>query len=211
MSDTLEKISLAIQQGEQDEALDEVQAALSEGLSAQQILDEGLLKGMGIIGERFTSGDAFIPEVMSSADALNGATAILKDKFKEEGVTARGKAVIATVKGDLHDIGKNLVKLMLEANGFEVYDLGTDVPETDIVRIAKENDADIIALSALLTTTMAEMGNVVKAVTEAGLKDHVKVIVGGAPITQAFANEIGADGTAGNAASAAELAKRFVS
>ncbi|MDR1293131.1 MAG: corrinoid protein [Clostridiales Family XIII bacterium] len=210
MSDILEKISLAIQEGEEDEVLEHVDEALGEGISAQKILDEGLLHGMGIVGERFTSGDAFVPEVMSAADALNGATAVLKEKFIEEGVTSTGKAVIATVNGDLHDIGKNLVKLMLEANGFEVFDLGTDVKQESIVQAAKDNNADIIALSALLTTTMAEMGNVVKAIEEAGIRDQVKILIGGSPITQGFADEIGADGTASNAAAAADLAKQLI-
>jgi 5-methyltetrahydrofolate--homocysteine methyltransferase len=210
MSDILEKISLAIQEGDEDGALENVKAALAEDTPAQQILDDGLLKGMGVVGERFITGEAFIPEVMLSADAMNGSTALLKEKFIEEGVTSKGKAVIATVKGDLHDIGKNLVKLMLEANGFDVTDLGTDVSETEIVQTAIDNGADIIALSALLTTTMAEMGNVVKAVEGAGQKGKIKVIVGGAPITKEFAGQIGADGTADNAASAAELAKEFV-
>ena len=134
----------------------------------------------------------------------------MKEKFKEEGVTSAGKVVIATVKGDLHDIGKNLVKLMLEANCFEVFDLGTDVPDEDLVKAAKENGADIIALSALLTTTMGEMRNVVEATKAAGLRDDVKIMVGGAPITQGFANEIGVDGFTDNAASAAEFAKGIV-
>ncbi|MDR1796503.1 MAG: corrinoid protein [Clostridiales Family XIII bacterium] len=211
MSDILATISEAIQDGDQAGTLDAVKSALGEGVAAQKILDDGLLKGMGIVGERFVAGDAFIPEVMMSANALNGATAILKEQFKAEGVTSAGKVVIATVKGDLHDIGKNLVKLMLEAGGFEVIDLGTDVPETDIIKTVKDNNADVIALSALLTTTMAEMRNVLAAIEAAGLKGKVKVLVGGAPITQTYADEIGADGTATNAASAAELAKQLVS
>jgi len=203
---TLEKLSQAIQQGKAKDVLVLIDEGLAEGLSAQQLLDDGLLKGMSLLGVRFKNNEVFVPEVLIAARALNKGTAVLKPKLIEAGVEPKGKAVIGTVKGDLHDIGKNLVKMMLEGAGFEVVDLGVDVADESFVDAIRQNSPDVVCLSALLTTTMEQQKAVVTAVVGAGLRDQVKILVGGAPITQSFATEIGADGYAPDAASAAELA-----
>ena len=208
---TLASIAELVQKGKAQEVADLVSQALDEGLGAQQILDEGLLKGMGELGVRFKNNEAFVPEVLIAARALNKGTDTLKSKLVDLDIKPLGRVVIATVAGDLHDIGKNLVKLMMEGAGFEVIDLGTDVPAARIVDSVGEYSPDVIALSALLTTTMAAQGDAIKALEEAGLRDKVKVIVGGAPITEAFAKEIGADGYSEDASGAAETAKAFLS
>lgn len=206
----LEDISLATQKGKAKDVKMLVTEALEMGISAQDILDKGLLDGMGKLGVRFKNNEVYVPEVLIAARALNNGTEILRSKLVEEGVKPIGKVVIATVKGDLHDIGKNLVKMMLEGAGFEVIDLGTDVGEDEIVRVVKEEKPQILALSALLTTTMNNQKVVIDALKEAKIRDQVKVMVGGAPVTQAFADEIGADGFAEDAASAAEVAKTLI-
>ncbi len=183
---------------------------MDEGISPQQILDEGLLKGMGELGVRFKNNEVFVPEVLIAARALNKGTDTLKAKLVDLDVKAVGKVVLATVAGDLHDIGKNLVKLMLEGAGFEVIDLGTDVAADKIVAAVNEHNPDIVALSALLTTTMAAQADAIKALEAAGVRDKVKVIVGGAPITEAFAKEIGADGYSEDASGAAEISKSLM-
>ena len=164
---------------------------------------------MGELGVKFKNNEVFVPEVLIAARALNKGTETLKAKLVDLEVKSVGKVVLATVAGDLHDIGKNLVKLMLEGSGFEVIDLGTDVPADKIVSAVNEYSPDVVALSALLTTTMAAQGDVIKALEAAGIRDKVKVIVGGAPITEAFAKEIGADAYTPDAASAAEVARKF--
>ena len=206
----LANIAELVQKGKAQEVGDLVVQALDEGLGAQQILDEGLLKGMGELGVKFKNNEVFVPEVLIAARALNKGTDTLKEKLVDLDVKAVGKVVLATVAGDLHDIGKNLVKLMLEGAGFDVIDLGTDVPADKIVAAVNEHNPDVVALSALLTTTMAAQGDTIKALEEAGVRDKVKVIVGGAPITEAFAKEIGADGYSEDASGAAEAAKSFV-
>ena len=206
----LAEIAELVQKGKAQEVSDLVIKALDEGFVAQQILDEGLLKGMGELGVKFKNNEVFVPEVLIAARALNKGTDTLKEKLVDLDVKAVGKVVIATVAGDLHDIGKNLVKLMLEGAGFEVVDLGTDVPADKIVAAVNEHEPDVIALSALLTTTMGAQGEAIKALEEAGIRDKVKVIVGGAPITEAFAKEIGADGYSEDASGAADAAKSFV-
>ena len=203
-------IAELVQKGKAQEVADLVSQALDEGLSAQQILDDGLLKGMGELGVKFKNNEVFVPEVLIAARALNKGTDTLKAKLVDLDVKAVGKVIIATVAGDLHDIGKNLVKLMLEGTGFEVIDLGTDVPADKIVAAVNEYNPDIVALSALLTTTMAAQGDAIKALEAAGIRDKVKVIVGGAPITDAFAKEIGADGYSEDASGAADIAKELV-
>jgi 5-methyltetrahydrofolate--homocysteine methyltransferase len=205
-----DEISELVQRGKANDIAPKVQEALDGGASAQQILDDGLLTGMGILGEKFKNGEVFVPEVLLAAKALNAGTAILKEKLVAEDVKPLGKVVIATVEGDLHDIGKNLVKLMMEGVGFEVIDLGADVSAEKIVTAAKENSVDIIALSALLTTTMGQMAAVVDALEKAGMRSQVKVMVGGSPITDNFCKEVGADAYAVDAASAAETAKNLV-
>jgi 5-methyltetrahydrofolate--homocysteine methyltransferase len=206
----VENIGNAVYKGKAKEVIALVEEALGQGVTAQEILEEGLLKGMGELGVKFKNNEVFVPEVLVAARALNKGTELLKAKLIEEGVEPIGRAVICTVKGDLHDIGKNLVKMMLEGAGFEVIDLGIDIHEDKIVETVKELQPQILLMSALLTTTMNECEVVIGALKEAGVKDSVKVMVGGAPITQTFADSIGADGYSPDAASAAELAKTFI-
>jgi len=187
-----------------------VREALDQGVLARVIVDKGLVPGMDIGGEKMENGDMFIPEVLMSAKAMSAAVEILKPLLGDEGLTAAGKVVIGTVKGDLHDIGKNLVVLMLESAGFEVYNLGVDIAPEEFARAVQEKGADLLGLSALLTTTMPMMKKTIDAVVESGLRDSVKVIVGGAPVNQKFADEIGADGYASDAGSANKLAKALL-
>ncbi len=207
---TLENLSEAVQKGRTKDVLALIEAGLEEGLGAQQLLDDGLLRGMALLGVRFKANEVFVPEVLIAARALNKGTELLKPRLIEAGVEAKGRAVIGTVKGDLHDIGKNLVKLMLEGAGFEVVDLGVDVSEDTFVSAVQEHHPDVLLLSALLTTTMHEQGSVVASMVSAGLRDKVKIMVGGAPITESFCAEIGADAYAPDAASAAEVATAFL-
>jgi len=202
----LEEISSYLQKGRANEVKELVQQALNEGMDVKKILEEGLMAGMSIIGEKFKKNEVYVPEVLIAARAMNAGTALLKPYLVSSGVKAKGKVVIGTVKGDLHDIGKNLVKMMMEGKGLEVIDLGTDVPADKFIAAAKEKEADIIACSALLTTTMTEMQNVVKAAKEAGIREKVTIMVGGAPVTDAFCKSIGADLYAPDAASAADAA-----
>jgi len=207
----LENISEALQKGKAKEVAALVQEGIDSGVSAQDILDKGLLKGMGELGVKFKNNEVYVPEVLVAARALNKGTEILKAKLVEEGVKPIGRIIIGTVKGDLHDIGKNLVRMMLEGAGFEVIDLGVDVPEDKIIEAVKEHSPQIVCLSALLTTTMNEQQTVIEALKAAGVRDQVKVMVGGAPVTQSFCDQIGADAYTPDAASAAETAKSFVS
>ncbi|MDR0851275.1 MAG: corrinoid protein [Clostridiales Family XIII bacterium] len=206
----LEELCEIVQKGKAKEVVVLVQQAIDEGFTAQQILDDGLLKGMGELGVRFKNNEVFVPEVLIAARALNQGSALLKEKMVEEGVEPLGCVVLATVAGDLHDIGKNLVRMMLEGAGFNVIDLGIDVSADKIVEAIKEHHPDLIALSALLTTTMAQQAAIIEAINAAGLRDSVKILVGGAPITQSFADEIGADFYAPDASSAADVAKSVV-
>ena len=180
--------------------------AIDEGIPAQEILEKGLLDGMSIIGEKFKNNEVFVPEVLIAARAMNQGVALLKPLLAEAGVKASGKVCIGTVQGDLHDIGKNLVKLMLEGKGLEVIDLGTDVSPETFVKMAVEQNCQIICCSALLTTTMGVMADVVKAAEAAGIRDKVKIMIGGAPVNQAFCDQIGADAYTSDAASAADMA-----
>lgn len=205
----MQEISLQLQAGKAKIVKNLVQQALDEGISAKTILEEGLLDGMAVVGEKFKNNEIFVPEVLVAARAMNMGTALLKDKLAESGVTAKGKACIGTVKGDLHDIGKNLVKMMLESKGLEVIDLGTDVAPENFVQTAKEQNCQLICCSALLTTTMTVMAEVVKLAEEAGIRDQVKVMIGGAPVTEAFCKQIGADCYTPDAASAADAAVTF--
>jgi corrinoid protein of di/trimethylamine methyltransferase len=202
----MQEISLKLQAGKAKDVKVLVQQAIDEGIPAQQILEEGLLSGMSVIGEKFKHNEVFIPEVLVAARAMNMGAALLKPLLAEAGVKASGKVCIGTVKGDLHDIGKNLVKMMLEGKGFEVVDLGTDVAPETFVQAAVDQDCKIICCSALLTTTMGMMENVVKAAQEAGIRGSIKIMVGGAPVTDAFCRQIGADAYTPDAASAAEKA-----
>ena len=201
----LQAMTDAVQRGDRDAAVQTVQDALAAGLEPEQILNEGLIAAMSSVGEKFRNNEVFIPEVLIAARAMNSAMEILEPKLVETGVEPRGKVVIGTVKQDLHDIGKNLVAMMLKGGGFKVIDLGVDVEPEKFVEAAKGEQAQVVALSALLTTTMPNMKGVVDALQEAGL-DGVKVMIGGAPVTQAYADEIGAAGYAPDAGSAVDLA-----
>lgn len=205
----MNEISLQLQAGKAKIVKNLVQQALDEGISAKTILEEGLLEGMAVVGEKFKNNEIFVPEVLVAARAMNMGTALLKDKLAESGVQAKGKACIGTVKGDLHDIGKNLVKMMMESKGLEVIDLGVDVSPELFVQTAKEQNCQIICCSALLTTTMVVMSDVVKELEKNGMRDSVKVMIGGAPVTEAFCKQIGADAYTPDAASAADQAVAF--
>lgn len=205
----LDQISERLQNGKAKEVKLLVQQAIDEGIPAQTILEEGLLSGMGIIGEKFKKNEVFVPEVLVAARAMNQGAALLKPLLVADGVKATGRVCIGTVKGDLHDIGKNLVKMMMEGKGLEVVDLGTDVAPETFVQAAKEQHCQVICCSALLTTTMSVMEEVVKAAEAAGIRDHVKIMVGGAPVTEAFCRQIGADAYTPDAASAADIAVQF--
>ena len=203
---TLIEISEALQKGRAKQVKVLVPQALEEGVPAQQILEEGLLAGMSIVGEKFKNNEVFVPEVLVAARAMNVGAELLKPYLAEAGVESKGKVVLGTVKGDLHDIGKNLVRMMFEGKGLEVIDLGVDVAPEAFVQAAIDNDCAIIACSALLTTTMTAMEEVVNAAKAAGIREKVKIMVGGAPITDAFCQAIGADAYTADAASAAEKA-----
>jgi 5-methyltetrahydrofolate--homocysteine methyltransferase len=210
MSEILEQIATVVIEGDLDEIVDLTEDALDDGLTAQEILDSGLMAGMDHVGVEFKAGNMFVPEVLRSARTMQMAMDIIKPLLAESGVEMVGKVLLGTVKGDLHDIGKNLVGMMCEGAGFEVKDIGKDVAPEAFIEAIKDFEPDIVGMSALLTTTMRVMEHTIKALEEAGLRDRVKVMIGGAPVTQAFADQIGADGYASNAASAADLAKKFV-
>ena len=203
------EISELLQKGKSKDVVALVKQAVEEGVAAETILKDGLLAGMEVVGRRFRDNEIFVPEVLVAARAMGKGTEVLRPLLAQEGASASGKVCIGTVKGDMHDIGKNLVKMMLEGKGLEVIDLGTDVPAEKFVQVAKEENCQVICCSALLTTTMPEMENVVKAAIEAGIREQVKIMVGGAPITQEFADSIGADAYAEDAATAADVAVSF--
>jgi len=209
MSITLQ-ISESLQKGRLKDVKELINKALEEGIGADVILNEGLLAGMDIIGGKFKRNEVYVPEVLIAARAMNAGAEILKPRLVDMGVKAIGKVVLCTVKGDLHDIGKNLVKMMLEGKGLEVIDLGIDISAEKVVEAVKEHSPQIVALSALLTTTMGEQKVVIDALIEAGLRDQIKIMIGGAPITQSYADEIGADAFTPDAATCAEVAKEFV-
>jgi len=202
----LNEISENLQRGKAKVVVELVQAELDAGTSAKDILEQGLLAGMGIIGDKFRNNEVYVPDVLVAARAMNAGAALLKPYLAEAGVKASGKVVLGTVKGDLHDIGKNLVKMMMEGKGLEVIDLGVDVSADMFVSAAKENKAQIIACSALLTTTMEQMKNVVIEAKNSGLRDDVTIMIGGAPITDTYCKSIGADIYTSDAASAADAA-----
>ena len=200
------EISESLQKGRAKIVKALVEQAIAEGCPAAEILGEGLLDGMNSIGEKFKKNEVYVPEVLVAARAMNRGMEVLKPLLAEDGVTAAGRVCIGTVQGDLHDIGKNLVKMMMEGKGLEVIDLGVDVSPETFVQTAIEQDCDIICCSALLTTTMDVMGEVVKQAEAAGIRDRVKIMVGGAPVTDAFCKQIGADKYTSDAASAADAA-----
>ena len=208
-TNTFNEISELLQKGKAKDIVGAVEKALSDGAAPADILEKGLISGMNIIGGKFKQGEIFVPEVLIAARAMNHASAALKPALVKAGVKPAGKAIICTVKGDLHDIGKNLVRMMIEGKGVEVLDLGVDCASEKIVETVQNSDAKVVCLSALLTTTMLSQKEVIDALKTAGLRDRVKVMVGGAPVTQSYADEIGADAYTPDAATAAEVCRGF--
>ena len=210
MSEILTRMATAIIQGKREETGQLAQEALDSGLSVDDVLYKGLMPGMDHVSVEFKAGRMFVPEVMRSARSMLNAMEILKPIMAETGVRMVGKVLLGTVKGDLHDIGKNLVGMMCEGAGFEIKDIGTDTPPEAFVEAVKTFEPDVVGMSALLTTTMRVMGDVIKALEEAGVRDQLKIMVGGAPLSQAFADQIGADAYAPDAAAAAAKAAELV-
>jgi 5-methyltetrahydrofolate--homocysteine methyltransferase len=207
MADILEKIASKLYEGEDGEVAELVQEALDQGMGPGEVLSDGLIAGMDEVGKDFKAGDLFVPEVLIAARAMHAGMAVLRPLLSESDVPSAGKYVIGTVEGDLHDIGKNLVRMMLEGAGFETVDLGTDVKADDFVEAVREHQPVLLGMSALLTTTMVNMRGTIEALTEAGLRDSLKIMIGGAPVTAAFAEEVGADAYAPDAASAVDVAR----
>jgi len=211
MTDILAKIASSLYNGQSEEVARLVQQALDQGMSPHQVIQGGLIAGMDEVGRDFKAGELFVPEVLIAARAMHAGMNVLRPLLAESDVPSIGKYVIGTVKGDLHDIGKNLVKMMLEGAGFETVDLGTDVDPQAFVNAVREHRPKIMGMSALLTTTMVQMKATIDALIEAGVRDSVKIMVGGAPVTAAFATQIGADAYAPDAASAVDVARALVS
>lgn len=205
-----EKLSAAVLEGDSGTSVETTQKGLDEGLAAGELLNNGLIVGMNEVGVRFKRGDMFVPEVLMSAEAMSEGMKLLRPLLAKSGVKMAGKIVMGTVKGDLHDIGKNLVSMMCEGAGFEIVNIGFDAPPEKFIEAIKEHQPNIVGMSAMLTTTMRAMGHTIKALEEAGLRDTVKVMVGGAPVDQEFADRIGADGYGANAPVSADLAKELV-
>ena len=210
MTEILSQISTAVIEGRHEQVEAMTRQALGQGHGAQDILDNGLMPGMDHVGVEFRAGNMFVPEVLRSARAMQTAMDVLRPLLADTDARTNGRILLGTVKGDLHDIGKNLVAMMCEGAGFEVKDLGKNIAPETFVEEVKAFNPDILGMSALLTTTMRTMEATIKALEEAGVRDRVKVIIGGAPVTQTFADQIGADGYASNAASAADLARELV-
>ncbi len=210
MSEVYEKMSEVLIAGNIEEIKKLTQEALDWGIQAQEILQKGLLPGMDVVGQRFKACEMFIPEVIRSANTMHAAMEIIRPLLSESDAAGLGTVVIGTVEGDLHDIGKNLVAMMLEGAGFKVVNLGTDIKPQGFVEAAKEHKANILGMSALLTTTMPKMRETINALQEAGIRNQIKVMAGGAPVTQDFVDEIGADAYGANAAAAVDKAKAFV-
>ncbi|MDX1612834.1 MAG: corrinoid protein [Candidatus Promineifilaceae bacterium] len=210
MSRLFERLATCVLEGDQEKAPKLVQRALDQGEEPQAILDKGLVVGMNEVGLRFRRGDMYVPEVLMSADAMAAGLDVLRPELTRTGAKMGGKILLGTVKGDLHDIGKNLVGMMCEGAGFEVINLGFNVPPENFVEAVKTHQPDIVGMSALLTTTMRAMGHTIKAIEEAGLRDQVKIMVGGAPVDAEFAERIGADGYGSNAPAASDLAQEWM-
>jgi 5-methyltetrahydrofolate--homocysteine methyltransferase len=210
MADILQEIATNLYNGNAKAVAELVQKALDQGLSPSEVLNGGLVAGMDEVGKGFKAGELFVPEVLIAARAMHAGMDVLRPLLAESDVPSAGKFVIGTVKGDLHDIGKNLVKMMVEGGGFQVVDLGVDVAPDAFVKAVREHQPNIVGMSALLTTTMTSMKDVIEALQEAGLRQSVKVIIGGAPVTDAYAKEIGADGYAPDAATAVDVARAMV-
>ena len=205
----IDELREAVVEGQQKAAVASVEKGLAEGIDAGTLLREGLIAAMAQVGQLYEEGEIFVPEMLVAARAMNGALGVLKPRLVEQGVEAAGKVAIGTVQGDLHDIGKNLVAMMLEGSGFEIMDLGVDVPAAKFVQAIREG-ANVVAMSALLTTTMTNMQAIIEAIREAGLRDQARIIIGGAPITKTYADEIGADGYAVDASGAVRLVREVL-
>jgi len=205
-----EDLKVAVIDMEVERAVELTKKALDEGKKAEDIMNSSLVLAMDIVGEQYDKGEKYVPEMLLSAKAMKAAMGLLRPLLVESGVEMKGKVAIGTVEGDLHDIGQNLVSMMLEGAGFEVINLGAETPADTFVQSVKENKPDIVGMSALLTTTMLHMPEVINALKEAGLRDQVKVMIGVAPVTQQYADEIGADGYAPDAASAVKLANKLL-
>jgi 5-methyltetrahydrofolate--homocysteine methyltransferase len=210
MSELYEKLSTAILEGDSEKTPKLVNRGLKDGLSPKDILDNGLIVGMDEVGARFKRGDMFVPEVLMSADAMASGMEILRPMLIESGAEMLGKILMGTVKGDLHDIGKNLVSMMCEGSGFEIVDIGFNAEPEKFIEGIKAHQPKIVGMSAMLTTTMRAMGHTIKAIEEAGLRDQIKIMVGGAPVDKEFADRIGADGYGSNAPAGADLAKQLI-
>lgn len=209
MADILQEIASNLYNGEEEKVAELVRKALDEGMSPQAVLNDGLIAGMDVVGQDFKNGDLFVPEVLIAARAMQAGMDVLRPLLAQADVPTVGKYVIGTVEGDLHDIGKNLVKMMLEGAGFETIDLGVDVKPAQFVEAVQEHKPRIVGMSALLTTTMVNMKATIEALEEAGLRESVKIMVGGAPVTAAFAEEIGADAYAPDAPTAVDIARKL--
>lgn len=209
MADVLKKIATNLYHGETEEVVELVQQALDAGMAPDEVLNGALLAGMDEVGRDFKAGDLYVPEVLIAARAMQAGMGVLRPLLADSDIASSGKYVVGTAKGDLHDIGKNLVKMMLEGGGFEVIDLGTDVEPSAFVDAVREHKPDMVGISALLTTTMTQMKATIEALEEAGLRDSVKIMIGGAPVTAAFAEQIGADAYAPDAASAVDVAREL--
>mgnify|MGYP001103103891 CR=1 FL=1 len=206
----LKKLKENVISGKADEVKELTQKALDEGQDVEKVLNSALIAGMDVVGEKFKKNEFYVPEMLIAARAMKAGMEVLRPVLADKDIKGSGKVVLGTAQGDLHDIGKNLVGMMLEGAGFEIIDLGTDVPSEKFVKTVKENDAQLVGISALLTTTMLSMKDVIKAMEEAELREKVKIMIGGAPITQSYADEIGADGYAPDAASAVDKAKEIL-
>jgi 5-methyltetrahydrofolate--homocysteine methyltransferase len=210
LASVLEELAQSVIDGDGELVAALVRRALLENVPPPRIINEGLIAGMNVVGERFKNGEFFIPEVLMSARSMHGGLAIVKPMLSQSDEKGKGTIVICTVKGDVHDIGKNLVAMMLEGGGFKVIDLGTDVPPERVVSAVREHSPDILAMSTLLTTTLPRISETIRALEAAGVRGRFKVMVGGAPVTQAFAERAGADGYAPDAALAVELARKLL-
>ena len=209
MSEIFERLSTAVLEGDADKTQKLIERGLKKGLSPKELLDNGLIVGMDEVGARFKRADMFIPEVLMSADSMTAGMQLLRPLLEESGAEMVGTIIMGTVKGDLHDIGKNLVSMLCEGGGFEVIDIGFNVEPSKFIDSIKQHQPQIVGMSAMLTTTMRAMGQTIKAIEEAGLRDQVKVMVGGAPVDKEFAVAIGADGYGSNAPSGADMAKQL--
>ena len=210
MAHNLQQIASNVYNGKQDKVAALVQQALDEGVAPEEVLTGGLIAAMDEVGKDFKSGELYVPEVLIAARAMKAGMNILRPLLAESGAPSAGKYLIGTVQGDLHDIGKNLVRMMLEGAGFEAIDMGVDIKPDAFVAAVREHQPQVVGLSALLTTTMGQMKATIEALEEAGLRDSVKIMIGGAPVTEAFAKEIGADAYAPDAATAVDVARSLV-